>query len=336
MAVHLPDESRSIALAAARAAFPLSVISEHPSLQEAEAAGADGTATLLIIGVNSPDLIPATAAATGAGEPKWVVVALGDPTTPSAESIPPAEWTVPTLARSFRQAVLQHELRCENLRLAGDLKTVARRVSHDLRSPIGCVHTSADVLLELSPDDAETVSSMAEIIKQSSGEIAQLVDRLRFVLLATVEPPEPGRVDMLAIVARVLRALEKPLEESKATISQPAAWPAARGVASWLEVIWTNLLENILRHAGPAPKIILEWKLRPEGLRFSITDTGPGVGATRLDGLFSRFDQLHSMRVAGLGLSIVQRLVELQGGSCGHEKPSTGGACFYFTLPSAE
>jgi len=51
-------------------------------------------------------------------------------------------------------------------------------------------------------------------------------------------------------------------------------------------------------------------------------------------GLFRPFDQLHLLRAPGLGLSIVQRLVSLQGGRCGYERLNDGSNRFYFTLPA--
>jgi len=107
------------------------------------------------------------------------------------------------------------------------------------------------------------------------------------------------------------------------------------GVLAWLEMIWWQLLLNALKHAGPKPRIELGWETRRDSLRFWIRDQGPGVPDALRGKLFQEFDSLHAKpSVPGLGLSIVQRLVDLQGGACGHEKPEHGGACFFFTLPT--
>src|SRR5262249_25927336 len=71
--------------------------------------------------------------------------------------------------------------------------------------------------------------------------------------------------------------------------------------------------------------------------RFWVRDHGPDVPAEQRKLLFHPFHRLHELDSAnGLGLSIVQRLVELQGGRCGYESAAGGGACFYFALPFQE
>ena len=85
---------------------------------------------------------------------------------------------------------------------------------------------------------------------------------------------------------------------------------------------------------GPSPRITLQWEQRAGFCRFSITDNGAGVPASRLRTLFAPFDQLHETHSTGMGLSIVQRLTFLQGGNCEYEAPAQGGASFHFTVPS--
>jgi signal transduction histidine kinase len=109
------------------------------------------------------------------------------------------------------------------------------------------------------------------------------------------------------------------------------------GVLGWLEAIWWNLLVNALEFGGPGCRIELAWLEQGDSLRFEVRDNGPGVPEPMRGKLFREFHRLHEDReVPGLGLSIVQRLVELQGGGCGYEQPPQGGSCFFFTLPSSD
>ena len=92
---------------------------------------------------------------------------------------------------------------------------------------------------------------------------------------------------------------------------------------------------NALQHAGEKPRIELGWRREKEALRFQICDDGGGVPVELRAGLFQPFHSLHKPEsTRGLGLSIVQRLVELQAGGCGYEPNPKGGACFFFTLPA--
>ena len=270
-----------------------------------------------------------------AGTPGCAVVVMGRNQSDLAETIPPEEWNPPLLARAFRSALLEQELLRENSRLRGDLKTVARRVSHDLRTPLGCIYTTSGVFKELPSGDQESILTMAGIIKESSGEISQIVDRVSFVLKASADPIAPSRVDMGGVVASVLTQLAAELQKADAQIALPSSWPEASGVASWLQVIWSNLLRNAFQHGGPAAAVTIAWQPLDNGFRFSVFDRGRGVSESKTSTLFPPFEQLHSMHVPGLGLSFVQRLVSLQGGRCGYEKTPEDGSCFYFTLPAA-
>ena len=139
---------------------------------------------------------------------------------------------------------------------------------------------------------------------------------------------------MGGVVANVLSQLEKDLQKADARVTVPSAWPEVTGVATWLAVIWSNLIRNAAQHAGPAAKIHLQWESEDDFIKFSLSDQGPGIEDTRTSSLFAPFEKLHALHVAGLGLSFVQRLVSLQGGVCGYQKSAEGGARFYFTLPA--
>ena len=72
-------------------------------------------------------------------------------------------------------------------------------------------------------------------------------------------------------------------------------------------------------------------------IRFWVRDNGPGLTAEEQDLLFTEFTRLHQSRIEGhgLGLSIVQRIVEKLGGQVGVDSVVGQGSLFYFTLPAA-
>jgi signal transduction histidine kinase len=333
--VHLSTASRPVVLAAAREAFPEADAVEVDTVAETGSGGGAGQPELLVLA--EPDAIAAAAAVQALdanGLPRWAVVILGRDFADLAETVPPEEWNPPLLARVFRSAVLQHQLLYENLRLQGDLRTVARRVSHDLYTPVGCIYTSAHVLELLGSNDAGSIAAMIENIKESSKEISALIERICGVLRASADPSTAERVEMHEVVAAVLKQLEPAIQRTGATVTQPASWPEVAGVAPWLQVIWWNLLDNAMKHGGPSAEIRLAWSRTPDGCRFSVVDRGAGIAPALQAGLFQPFDQLHTLRTPGLGLSIVQRLVALQGGRCGYERLADGTSAFFFTLPA--
>ena len=222
----------------------------------------------------------------------------------------------------------------ENERLRGDLLTLARRVSLDFRSPLGGIISSGEALKEILADtDPESLPLVASALA-SAEELSRLIQRVSFVLKATAVPIAPTPTEMGEAVTAALQRLEVRAMKQGAIITQPASWPQVDGVAVWLDAIWWNLVGNALQHAGSSPvRIQLGWTHGKGKTEFWVTDNGGGVSEAKRKKLFQPFDTLHEDgATGGLGLSIVQRLVELQGGSCGYRSSEAGGACFYFFL----
>jgi signal transduction histidine kinase len=230
---------------------------------------------------------------------------------------------------------LPADLSRENERLRGDLQTIARRFSHDLRTPLGSISTTAEVLKEILDQAAPAEAALATGVISSTDEIAGLIERVSFVLRASAVPAAPERVAMGEVVWGALQRLETRLRRRGAAVIQPAAWPEVRGVPAWLDMIWRTLLENSLAHGGPSPRIELGLTPGADETRFWVRDSGPGVPPAKQALLFQAFERMHELQAArGFGLPIVRRLVELQGGTCGFEMPAAGGAVFFFTLPA--
>jgi signal transduction histidine kinase len=230
--------------------------------------------------------------------------------------------------------VLQHELLRENLQLRGDLKTMARRFTHDLLSPLSCIHITCELMKELSDEDASMVKAQIGVIWNMATESCQLIERVSYVLDASMDPIPATKIPMDAVIGSVLRRLEGEIQKVDVTVQCPASWPEVNGVAAWLEVVWRNLIINALKHSLPRAAIQLGWNRQDEALRFWVANPGAAVAAEAQTQLFQRFDQMHARPAPGLGLSLVQRLVSLHGGHCGYERRKDDYSTFYFTLPS--
>jgi signal transduction histidine kinase len=233
------------------------------------------------------------------------------------------------------RAATQDQLLRENARLRGDLLTVAVRVSHDLRTPLGGIVNTGELLKEILTEKEPAAAALTDSLFISVDEMSKLIGQIRVVTKASADPKPKARVHMAEIVSGVLQRLESRVLKKSATVAEPGSWPEVNGVADWLEFIWWNFLANALQHAAEKPQIELNWRQEKNGLRFQVCDNGVGVPAEIREKLFQPFDTLHKPDSRwGLGLSVVQRLVDLQGGDCGYEPNPKGGACFYFTLPA--
>ncbi len=226
------------------------------------------------------------------------------------------------------------ELLRENAQLRGDLLTVARRVSHDLRTPLGGITIGGEMIKEILEEKGESGAVIMAPIFDSTESMSKMLERVSFILKASASHQPMTPVKMDNVVFNTLQRLECQIIKSGVPIIEPAAWPEVSGVASWLEVIWWNLLANALQHGKKTSKIELGWRKNEHEFRFWTKDDGGGVAADKISTLFQPFHLLHESNARqGLGLSIVQRLVELQAGHCGYESNAAGGSIFYFTLP---
>ncbi len=235
--------------------------------------------------------------------------------------------------REVRQDQLLHE----NARLRGDLFTVAIRVSHDLRTPLGGIVNTGELLKEILIEKEPAAAALADSLFTSVDEMSKLIGQIRVITKATADPKPKERVNMAEIVSGVLQRLESRILKKSAKVTEPGSWPEVNGVADWLEFIWWNLVANALQHAGEKPQIELNWRQEKDGFRFQVCDSGGDIPAEVRAKLFQPFDTLHKPDSGfGLGLACVQRLVDLQGGNCGYEPNSKGGSCFFFTLPTVK
>lgn len=225
------------------------------------------------------------------------------------------------------------KLEKENAQLRGDLFTIGRRVAHDLRTPLGGISISIELLKELLAKNPEAAGAIHSL-NSSLDDLSRLIKSFSLLAKATANPPSLEPVAMGQIVWAVIQQHERTTLKRGAAVGAPDDWPMVAGNSGWLEFIWWNLLANALQHGGL--KIQLGWSREKGAFRFWVQDNGEGVPAPTRALLFQPFDSLHQpSSTRGLGLSIVRRLVELQGGRCGYEMGKDGGQCFYFTLPEA-
>lgn len=327
--VCLPEALRETCTQAARAVFPHATVRVAAGVTEALRHPAGGRELLVLGGTDEGEGGRASQALDEGDLPRWAVVHLSRDPSDLFETVPPEDWNARQLGRIFRAAVMQHDLLRENLLLRGDLKTVARRVTHDLRTPLGCILTVCEALKDPNHRSDETLDAM----RDSAQEIAKLTDQVSLVLKATLDPLPPLVLGMGPIVTQALAELPPDMARRAQKIRQPAQWPDALGVPAWLEFIWSQLIHNALRHGGRTGQVQIGWDRDGGEIRFWVSSPGAVPAAIR-PRLLRPFQLLHKQAGVGLGLSLVERLVRLQGGHCGYEADDDNRSVFFFTLPA--
>lgn len=308
-------------------------------LSEAElrTATADGPGVVVLCDAPAEVVTRVREVADETGLPRWPVVLCTSTTEPEMppEVLAPSDWQPAVIARALLFALQEHELRRANLQLRGELLTFGSRVAHDLRTPLGGILTTTEMLREVLAEDAPGHGALAGPIVESAEGLATLIERTSVFAKAVASRAPFERFDMGVAFWNAFQALERRVLQAGATLTQPSSWPRVEGQSAWMETIWKNLLANALQHGGERVRIEAGWAPVDEGNRFWVWDSGT-VPEERRATLFYPFHQLHRPDAPrGLGLPIVRRLVELQGGQCAFEAPVSGGSRFSFVLPAA-
>jgi signal transduction histidine kinase len=329
--------SRQVVTNAFRAAFPEGELIAVEGLEEASRTRPAGGIELLIL-ANAEGASVARAAALNddAGLRRWGVISIGKNVLPdSLHSLALADLSEERVAATLRSAAAFHELTRQNDQLKGDLLTLATRGTHDLRSPLGAIINTAEMLKEIVAEHDATSAALARPLFDSVDDLGKLIGRLSKLGKATVSLPAKQPVAMEEVIWAVLQRYERLILKKRARVINPEVWPEIEGVGAWLEVIWGNLVENSLQHGRDGLQIELGWNPQDQAIRFWANDNGEGIPAEKVPNLFQPFNLLHRLDSRkGLGLSIVRRLVELQGGQCGYAPLPLGGSSFHFTVPA--
>ncbi len=220
-------------------------------------------------------------------------------------------------------------------------------MSHEIRTPINGVIGMTHVLLDtpLSESQRECV----EIVRSSGEALLALVNDILDFSKIEAGKMELERIDFDvrsvvddALGSVALAALGKDLELA-ADVGNDVP-TIVRGDPGRLRQCLINLLSNAVKFTaqGHVAVEVTQVALTAAGaqLRFTVSDTGIGIPADRLDRLFREFSQVDSSTTrhyggSGLGLSIVKRLAGLMGGAVGVESRPDAGSRFWFTIELA-
>ena len=222
-----------------------------------------------------------------------------------------------------------------------ELDAFAHTVAHDLKDPLSVV-VAYSSLLEMQYDEMDPAKAREGLrrLSETAYKMSSIIDEL--LLLASVRKMSEiavGPLDTAAIVAEACKRLESQITSTGAEVIVPdaAAWPvAAVGYAPWVEEVWVNYLSNAVKYGGAPPRVQVGATERPDGtVRFWVRDNGAGLTPEQQAQLFTQFTRLHEIRAEGygLGLTIVERIVDKLGGEAGVESQVGEGSTFYFTLP---
>ncbi|WP_290448650.1 substrate-binding domain-containing protein [uncultured Muribaculum sp.] len=233
----------------------------------------------------------------------------------------------------------QRELN-EQLNAATQSKLVFfTNVSHDLRTPLTLIAEPVEQLAvadNLTPQQSMLMKIANKNVKILKRLINQILDFRKY---------ENGKLN-LNLVESKFGTLVREWAESFNSIARKRDITLTVDVtldkdftlavdAEKIERVFFNLMSNAFKYTPDNGSIKFSCGLDGDNLRFSIEDTGHGIGADDINNIFDRFYQVDKIHPngSGIGLSLAKAFVELHGGSIAVESILGVGSKFTVTLP---
>ena len=238
------------------------------------------------------------------------------------------------ITEQWRELTLQDQQRRE----------LFANISHDLRTPLTSLHGYLETLLIKSGtlDEADRRRYLEIALGQSRkvGRLAQELFELARLEYGVVKP-EKESFALADLVQDVFQKFELAAEARQQELLPDISpgLPVVKADLGMIERVLTNLLDNAIRHTPAGGRIEVQLRAADEGVQVQISDTGPGIPNELRKGLFTRPAFMSGGRAdgsgGGLGLVIVQRILQLHGSDIRLVQQPEKGAVFRFSLGSA-
>ena len=216
-------------------------------------------------------------------------------------------------------------------------------VSHELRTPLTAMKGYVDLLIkEMVGPLSDEQRGFLKIVRDNIDRLTHLVNDL--LDISRIETGHVHlsfeRVSLGEVVANVTRMLRPRIVEKGHLLATqvPATLPHVRADVNRLTQVLTNLIGNAIAYTPPGGRIDVSARADDRFMVVEVADTGVGIAPEDQRRVFERFfraDQsvVREAKGSGLGLPIVQSLVELHGGRIWVQSELGKGSTFSFSLP---
>lgn len=212
-------------------------------------------------------------------------------------------------------------------------------VSHEIKTPLAVIQSNAE-LLQKDDIPKEQQKECTETILGATKRLTGLITNI--LKLNKLEKqainPEPKRYDVCAQLCECALQFENVWEEKdiefEADLEDRAYIEADEEL---MAIVWTNLLSNAVKFTPLGGRISLTEKSDGESVIISVSDSGCGMDEQTMKHIFDKFyqgDTSHSTEGNGLGLALVQKIMQLSGGTVTVKSTLGKGSVFTVTLSS--
>ncbi len=270
-------------------------------------------------------------------------VAQGDLTARVASRLVDRPDEMGVLARSFNrmseELARSHEHLEEQVKArTAELESFIYTVSHDLKSPVVSMNGMAGMMKEEYGQQLdENARHYLDRIIGNANYMEELIQGL--LTLSRIgkmqERLEP--IEVKDVIQNVLEILHNQLTQHNITVAVQSPLPHFMFNPVQLAQIFQNLISNATKFMGdqPHPKIEIGGRESEGGVAFYVKDNGIGIDPAYHEKIFAIFQRLQDVKVegTGVGLPIVKKIVDLNGGKLWVESEKGKGATFFVWLP---
>src|SRR5690606_31186610 len=223
-------------------------------------------------------------------------------------------------------------------------RLLAEDAAHELKTPLTSLRLNVELLMRLDRrgtlDSALPAESRTRVLNDLGAQVAELstlVAALTDLARGDVSDESTELLDLADVVAAAAARARSRVPDIEVALDVTSVWVSGRPAA--LERAVLNLIDNAGKWS-PADQPV-RVRLRAEGASavLEVDDAGPGIDAADVPRVFDRFYRADSARAlpgSGLGLSIVQRVVDAHGGRATVARSARGGALLRLDLPAAD
>ncbi|ABS74486.1 cell wall metabolism sensor histidine kinase WalK [Bacillus velezensis] len=216
-------------------------------------------------------------------------------------------------------------------------------VSHELRTPISMLQGYSEAIVDDIASTEEEKKEIAQIIYDESLRMGRLVNDL--LDLARMESGHTGlhyeTVNLHEFLEKISRKFSGVAKEKGVSLTEDisVSQPECVFDEDKMEQVFTNLIDNALRHTESGGSVHIAAQIVKDGLKIDIKDSGSGIPEEDLPFIFERFYKADKARTrgragTGLGLAIVKNIVEAHGGSIAVHSSIDKGTTFTFYIPT--
>jgi heavy metal sensor kinase len=216
-------------------------------------------------------------------------------------------------------------------------------VAHELRTPIATLQCRLEVALSKARTVEDSQQALDDVLQQTT-ELTSLVENLLFLarMDGEVALPNVQSIDLSTLLEDLAEPFTMLAEEKHIDIRFDSDGQVrTRGDAVLLRRLFGNLIDNALRYTPEGGQVTVHCEPEAATCVVTVEDTGIGIEPDALAHIFERFYRADESRTrsaggAGLGLSIVRRIVELHNGSIDIDSTQGEGTTVRVTLPRVE